>query len=338
VVRGAFEPGETPDARRQTPEKASSTHHAPRTTHHDLGSSVSWESLIDSGLVRTNVGLDRITTYKLGGPAEMFAEINRMADLDLISAALAADPKPVLVLGRGSNLVIADSGISGVVIQLGHEFSRIEVSEMVHAGGGAGMPQVARAATKAGRLGLEFLVGIPGSVGGGVRQNAGCFGQEIVDVLVSAVIYDLGQGRPRSVDVSGLELSYRHSSVGPLDLVIAATFRAEPGEPAVGDERIRAITRWRRDNQPGGTLNAGSVFKNPPGDSAGRIIDAVGLKGLAVGGASVSERHANFFVAMPGARAVDVYRLVREVAARVEKATGLVLETEIQFAGAFESD
>ena len=299
---------------------------------------MTWQSLIDSGLVRANVGLDRITTYKLGGPAEMFAEINRMADLDLIAAALAADPKPLLVLGRGSNLVIADEGISGVVIQLGHEFSRIEVSEMVHAGGGAGMPQVARAATKAGRLGLEFLVGIPGSVGGGVRQNAGCFGQEIVDVLVSAVIYDLALGRPRSVDVSGLDLSYRHSAVGPLDLVINATFQAEPGEPAVGEERMRAITRWRRDNQPGGTLNAGSVFKNPPGDSAGRIIDAAGLKGLAVGGAAVSERHANFFVAMPGARAVDVYRLVREVAARVEKATGIVLETEIQFAGAFESD
>jgi UDP-N-acetylmuramate dehydrogenase len=244
----------------------------------------------------------------------------------------------VLALGRGSNLVIADEGIAGVVIQLGHEFSRIEISEMVHAGGGAGMPQVARAATKAGRLGLEFLVGIPGSVGGGVRQNAGCFGQEIVDVLASAVVYDLGQGRPRSVDVSGLDLSYRHSGIGPHQLVIGANFQAELGEPAIGEERIRAITRWRRDNQPGGTLNAGSVFKNPPGDSAGRIIDAVGLKGLAVGGASVSERHANFFVAMPGAKAIDVYRLVREVAARVEKATGIVLETEIQFAGAFESD
>jgi UDP-N-acetylmuramate dehydrogenase len=299
---------------------------------------MTWQALIDSGLVRTNVGLDRITTYKLGGPAQMFAEINRMADLDHIAAALAEEPVPVLALGRGSNLVIADEGIAGVVIQLGHEFSRIEISEMVHAGGGAGMPQVARAATKAGRLGLEFLVGIPGSVGGGVRQNAGCFGQEIVDVLTSAVIYDLGQGRPRSVDVAGLDLSYRHSGIGPRELVIGANFRAEPGEPAVGEERIRTITRWRRDNQPGGTLNAGSVFKNPPGDSAGRIIDAVGLKGLAVGGASVSERHANFFVAMPGAKAIDVYRLVREVAARVEQATGIVLETEIQFAGVFESE
>ena len=299
---------------------------------------MTWASLIDSGLVRTNATLDRITTYKLGGPAEMFAEVDRMADLDLIAEALAADPRPVLAFGRGSNLVISDHGIAGLVIQLGQSFSRIEVAEYVHAGGGAGMPQVARAASKAGRLGLEFLVGIPGTVGGGVRQNAGCFGQEIVDVIASAAVYDLAQGRLRSVDATGLDLSYRQSAVSSLELVIGATFRAATGDPAVGEERMRVITRWRRDHQPGGTLNAGSVFKNPEGDSAGRIIDAVGLKGLTVGGAAVSERHANFFVAMPGAKAIDVYRLVREVAARVEKATGIVLETEIQFAGAFEND
>ena len=200
------------------------------------------------------------------------------------------------------------------------------------------MPQVARAATKAGRLGLEFLVGIPGSVGGGVRQNAGCFGQEMADVIASAAIYDLGSGRLRSADAAGLDLSYRHSAVGPLDVVIGATLQAESGDPSMGEERIRTITRWRRDHQPGGTLNAGSVFKNPPGDSAGRIIDSVGLKGLTVGGAGVSQRHANFFVAMPGASAVDVYRLVREVATRVEEATGIVLETEIQFVGDFDGD
>ncbi len=299
---------------------------------------MTWHQLVESGLVRTNVPLHLTTTYKLGGPAELMAEINRMADLDLIAQALAVDPRPVLVVGRGSNLVISDRGFGGLVVRLGAAFSRIEISEMVRAGGGAGMPQVARAATKAGRLGLEFLVGIPGSVGGGVRQNAGCFEQEMVDVITSAAIYDLGNGRLRSADKSGLDLSYRHSAVGPLEVVIGATFGAEPGEPAVGEERIRTITRWRRDNQPGGTLNAGSVFKNPPGDSAGRIIDSVGLKGLTVGGAAVSERHANFFVAMPGARAVDVYRLVWEVAARVEDATGIVLETEIQFAGDFEGD
>ena len=299
---------------------------------------MTWQALIESGLVRTNVALDRVTTYKLGGPAEMLVEIGAMSDLDVIAAALALDPRPVLVLGRGSNLVVSDEGLEGLVVRLGPGFSRIDVSETVHAGGAAGMPQVARAATKAGRLGLEFLVGIPGSIGGGVRQNAGCFGQEMGDVILRAAIYDLGQGAARSRDLDVLQLSYRRSGVGSLEVVVGATFAAKAGDPAVGEARMREITRWRRDHQPGGTLNAGSVFKNPPGDSAGRIIDSAGLKGLTVGGASVSERHANFFVAMPGAKAADVYRLVREVAARIHAATGIVLETEIQFAGVFPDD
>jgi UDP-N-acetylmuramate dehydrogenase len=261
-----------------------------------------------------------------------------MADLDEVAQALAQDPKPVLVVGRGSNLVVSDAGFRGLVLQLGSSFSRIEISDVVRAGGGAGLPQVARSSTKAGRLGLEFMIGIPGTVGGGVRQNAGCFGQEISDVLITATVYDLSQGRPRIADLASLEMAYRHTSVGPFEVVVGTTFETEPGEPEAGEEKIRSITRWRRDNQPGGTLNAGSVFKNPPGDSAGRIIDSVGLKGMSVGGAAVSARHANFFVAMPGARAVDVYRLVQEVAARVEKATGIVLETEVQFVGEFDGD
>jgi UDP-N-acetylmuramate dehydrogenase len=299
---------------------------------------VTWGSLIESGLVRTDVSLDRITTYKLGGPAELMVEINRMVDLDEVAQALAQDPKPVLVVGRGSNLVVSDAGFRGLVVQLGSSFSRIEISDVVRAGGGAGLPQVARSSTKAGRLGLEFMIGIPGTVGGGVRQNAGCFGQEISDVLITATVYDLSQGRPRIADLASLEMAYRHTSIGPFEVVVGTTFETEPGEPEAGEEKIRTITRWRRDNQPGGTLNAGSVFKNPPGDSAGRIIDSVGLKGMSVGGAAVSDRHANFFVAMPGARAVDVYRLVQEVAARVEKATGIVLETEVQFVGEFDGD
>ena len=299
---------------------------------------MTWSTLIQSGLVKTHVALDRVTTYKLGGPADMMAEISEIDDLYAIAGTMAIDPRPVLVLGRGSNLVISDSGFRGLVIRLGEAFSRTEVSELVRAGGGAGMPQVARAANRAGRSGLEFMIGIPGSVGGGVRQNAGCFGQEMADVTASAAIFDLGEGRLRSTDVAGLELSYRHSAVGPLEVVIGAAFRAEPADPTLGEARMRAITKWRRENQPGGTLNAGSVFKNPPGDSAGRIIDEAGLKGLTVGGASVSQRHANFFVAMPGARAIDVYRLVREVAARIEDATGIMLETEIEFAGEFESE
>ncbi|MGH8928202.1 MAG: UDP-N-acetylmuramate dehydrogenase [Acidimicrobiia bacterium] len=297
---------------------------------------MSWQALIDSGLVRRDVPLARITTYKLGGPAGYFAEVSGVEHLQKLSEALTDDPLPVLVVGRGSNLVVADSGFEGLVVQLGPDLSRIEVAEIVVAGGGAGMPQVARAATRAGRLGLEFMIGIPGSVGGGVRQNAGCFGQETADVLETTLVFDLLQGTTSRLHSGDLDFSYRHSSVRPSHVVIEASFATTPGEIAVGEERIRFITRWRRDHQPGGTLNAGSVFKNPPGDSAGRIIDSIGLKGLAVGGASVSEKHANFFVAMPGARAMDVYRLVVEVAARVKEATGVVLEPEIKFAGDFE--
>src|SRR5688572_18469252 len=189
----------------EVPERT--THHAPRTTL------MTWQSLIESGLVRTNVALDRITTYKLGGAAEMMVEVGAIADLDRIAAALDLDPRPVLVLGRGSNLVISDDGLEGLVVRLGPAFTRIAISETVYAGGAAGMPKVARAASKAGQLGLEFLVGIPGSVGGGVRQNAGCFGQEMKDVLLSAAVYDLGQGAAVSRDLGALELSYRRSAV-----------------------------------------------------------------------------------------------------------------------------
>jgi UDP-N-acetylmuramate dehydrogenase len=144
-------------------------------------------------------------------------------------------------------------------------------------------------------------------------------------------------GVQRRLDAAALELSYRHSNVVDTDVVVSADFAFRPGPPVVGEEEMRAVVRWRKDHQPGGTLNAGSVFKNPAGDAAGRIIDALGLKGLRVGGASVSQRHANFFVADPDATASDVYRLVRLVQARVLESTGVLLEPEIRFAGRFQS-
>jgi UDP-N-acetylmuramate dehydrogenase len=186
--------------------------------------------------------------------------------------------------------------------------------------------------------GLEFLIGVPGSTGGGVRQNAGCFGSEMSNVLVSARIFDLASGHESEVEAAKLELGYRHSCVASTEVVIAATMRGVEGKPEEGLELIREHTRWRRLNQPGGTLNAGSVFKNPLGDSAGRIIDSLGLKGLRVGGASVSVKHANFFVAMPGTEANDVYLLVRKVARLVKEETGIVLEPEIQFIGEFKDE
>lgn len=292
-----------------------------------------WEQLVATGLARADQELHELTTYRLGGPADYVVQVGSVADLDQVAGALSGDPRPVLVVGRGSNLVIADEGFRGVVVRLGPSLSQIDVGESTSAGAGAGLPQLARATTRAGRLGLEFMIGIPGSVGGGVRQNAGCFGREIADVLISARVYDLAAGRSEDLTVARLDFGYRRSSVRARQVVIGADFATVPGDPAEGHEKILAITRWRREHQPGGTLNAGSVFKNPPGDAAGRLIDSLGLKGLQIGGAAVSSKHANFFVAMPGTRAIDVYRLVEEVAARVEEATGIRLEPEIQFAG-----
>jgi UDP-N-acetylmuramate dehydrogenase len=294
-----------------------------------------WTRLVAAGQVRSNVDVSGLTTYKLGGPASYFTEATGLRSLTALAEALAASPLPVLVLGRGSNVVVSDEGFAGLVVRLGKAFAKIEVGATVVAGGAAALPQVARVATTAGRRGLEFMIGIPGSVGGGVRQNAGCFGREMVDVVETVEIFDLGDGHTVTAPATDLDLAYRQSNLGAEQIVVEARLRTEAGDAEEGLAIIREITRWRRLHQPGGTLNAGSVFKNPPGDSAGRLIDSLGLKGTTVGGASVSEKHANFFVAKPGTKALDVYLLVQQVAAAVKAQTGIELEAEVQFAGRF---
>lgn len=280
--------------------------------------------------LREGVMLHELTTYKLGGPARWYFEPSSLDDL------LQAAPVdvPVLVVGRGSNLVIADEGFNGLVIHLGSAFSyRRFDGELVVAGAASPLPAVARDAARQGRTGLEWFVGIPGSVGGAVRMNAGCFGSETSDVLVSALVVDLETGDVANADPAALELAYRHSNLSASDVVVEATFRTSPGRREDSEQRMRQITRWRREHQPGGTLNAGSVFRNPPGEAAGAIIDRLGLKGHRVGGASVSEKHANFFVADANATAADVYNLVNDVRDRVRAAIGVELHPEITFAG-----
>jgi UDP-N-acetylmuramate dehydrogenase len=295
------------------------------------------DRLVEEGLVTAAVELGALTTYKLGGPARYFHEAKTREGLAAVARARIEAGLPVLVLGRGSNLVISERGFDGLVVRLSGVFGAIEFDgEDIIAGGAVHLPALARAAVRAGRLGLEFFVGIPGSVGGAVRQNAGCHGQETVDHLLEAEILDLSSGSIATHPAAGLDLSYRHSNVRSDQVVLGARFHTSAGDPHVGEARLREITRWRKAHQPGGTLNAGSVFKNPPGDAAGRIIDALGLKGLTVGGASVSERHANFFVASARATPSDLHRLVAEVRRRVREATGIDLEPEIVFVGDFE--
>lgn len=295
------------------------------------------DDLVASGTLGSMVPIAGLTTYKLGGPARYYLEAENEGQLVSIGEALRDEP--VLVLGRGSNLIISDAGFPGLVIHLGAGFAQIEFGEggTVTAGGATPMPTLARACAGAVRSGLEFCVGIPGSVGGGVRMNAGCHGSEIKDRLESVRVVNLRLGRLDERKPDELDLEYRHSNLQPDEIVTFATFATEPGDEEAIAATMRDIIRWRRDHQPGGTLNAGSVFKNPPGDSAGRIIDSLDLKGTRIGGAHVSTKHANFFVADEGVKAQEVYDLVWEIRRRVGAELGVWLQPEVEFAGPFRA-
>jgi UDP-N-acetylmuramate dehydrogenase len=299
------------------------------------GVTVALEARLGARVERAAPG-GQLTTYRCGGPVAVLVRAGREDDLHTVAAVLGHDPEvPVLVVGRGSNLLIADAGFAGIAIVLGGELEEIVVDPAgarVAAGGGAALPVLARQAAKAGIGGLEFYVGIPGSVGGALRMNAGGHGAQTKDVLVSARVLDLRDGIARDLGADDLGFGYRHSALGPRDVVLGAEFAGHADDPAACAQRIDEIVRWRREHQPGGQ-NAGSVFTNPPDDAAGRLIEACGLKGLRVGNAVVSEKHANFFVAEPDARADDVHALVRLVQARVVAETGVRLVPELQFVG-----
>ncbi len=293
------------------------------------------ESLATRGLrVTADASIADLVTYRLGGPVAALVKIGGEAELAAVAEVVAELRPSVLVVGRGSNLLVADAGFAGLVVVLDGSFDDVAVeADTVVAGGAVALPVLARRSAAAGRSGLEFLVGIPGSVGGAVRMNAGGHGRETREVLVRAWVADLGtDGRPVERRADAFGFGYRTSDLGDTDLVVRAEFVVTADAPEACEARVAEIVRWRREHQPGGA-NAGSVFRNPPGDSAGRIIDACGLKGLRSGGAAVSEKHANFIQAEPGARADDVRDLVLTVQERVEAETGIHLEPELRLVG-----
>jgi len=302
--------------------------------------------------VEREVPFSRLTTYGLGGPAAVLVRVTAEEDLAAVAGALPPGV-PFLCVGRGSNLLVADEGFAGVALLLdGPLGGDLEIvpgpsgalppenrGASVVAGGGVRLPVLARQAAAAGWGGVEFFAGIPGSVGGAVRMNAGGHGKETVEVLRRAWVADLGAGGAAVEErpVGSLDLTYRRSNLGPSHVVVRAEFAVSARAADECKAEIDEVVRWRRANQPGGN-NAGSVFTNPPGDSAGRLIDACGLKGFRVGTAWVSERHANFFQAEPDGRgrAADVVALVLEVQRQVEAATGVRLVPELRrvaFAG-----
>jgi UDP-N-acetylmuramate dehydrogenase len=293
-------------------------------------------------LARRDVALAPLTTYKVGGAAALFVEARTEDHLDRLAGTVAATGVDVLVVGKGSNLLVADAGFAGIAVVLGEAFAAVDVdaeAATVRAGAAAFLPRVARATVVAGLTGFEWAVGVPGSVGGAVRMNAGGHGSDVAASLRSARVVDLtavvpaaGGGAVRTVPAAGLDLSYRHSNIASHQVVVDATLALAPGDPAVGKATLAEIVAWRRAHQPGGH-NAGSVFTNPAGDSAGRLIDVAGAKGLRVGTAEVSPKHANFIQADDGGSADDVAALMAEVRRRVAADAGVDLHAETRMVG-----
>jgi UDP-N-acetylmuramate dehydrogenase len=284
-------------------------------------------------LARRDVPLASLTTYGVGGPAGLFARVADGEQLAQVASATAATGIDVLVVGLGSNLLVSDEGFPGLVVVLGDGFSSVEIDgTTVRAGARAKLPVVARQTASAGLTGFEWASGVPGSIGGAVRMNAGVHEADLATVLTRVRVVDLGSGEDGEVERDRLELGYRSSAIGPRQVVVWAELELQPGDPDVARASIKEKTNWRREHQPGGR-NAGSVFTNPPGDSAGRLIDATGLKGLRIGTAEVSTKHANFIQVDEGGRAADVRALMAEVRNRVHAATGTVLHPENVFVG-----
>ena len=288
--------------------------------------------------------LARFTTMRVGGPADLFAVAHNRMELRALIRFARSRGVPHVILGRGSNVVISDRGIRGLVVQDRAEGSRVEGDRYVAE---AGVP-MARAATetqRAGLSGLEFGLAIPGSVGGAVWANAGAHEADVAAVLEAADVL-LGDGREERLPAAELGLGYRESrfkqgrdpsaSERAGEWVLAATFRLEPADADVIKGRLDDIRRWRQAHQPLGLPSAGSVFRNPPGDSAGRLAEVAGLKGFRIGGATVSPKHANFIVNDQRGTAADVRRVVDHVRTVVEAVHGVTLLEEVVFLGDWE--
>lgn len=286
-------------------------------------------------LAAREVPLGQRTTYRVGGNAALFVTARDEADLRRVRTAIMETNLDVLVVGRGSNLLVSDDGFGGLALALEGALADMSVDRdtaSVTAGGGRALPEMARRCAAAGIGGLEWAVGIPGSVGGAVRMNAGGHGSDVASHLVRWRFVDLRGGADGDRTLADLDASYRHTSVRSAHVVTSATFRGHRCDPSEAEAKIGEIVRWRRQHQPGGQ-NAGSVFTNPEGDSAGRLIEHAGLKGLRVGTAEVSLKHANFIQADPGGRAADVRALIDEVRRRVFDLTGVDLRTELRLIG-----
>ena len=285
------------------------------------------------GKLKSDLALADLTWFRVGGPAEILYSPADEADLAYFLRETRADV-PVTVVGLGSNLLVRDGGIGGVVVRLGRGFNDITIEEGHRVRAGAAVPdvKVARAAADAGIAGLSFYRGIPGGIGGALRMNAGAHGRETCEVLVEARAVDR-KGEIRVLPVAQLEYTYRHCGA-PEELIFTqALFQGEAGDPGAILAEMDDIAAYREQAQPIKSRTGGSTFKNPPGHKAWQLIDAAGCRGLAVGDAHVSEMHCNFLINEGGATGADLETLGETVRARVKETSGVELDWEIKRLG-----
>ena len=286
--------------------------------------------------MRRDEGLDRHSTCRVGGPADVFVLPKTRRELLDIVSAVSVHEMPWMVLGNGSNMLFSDDGFRGLVIKIrgsspedGTLWQLKLEGDLVYAGAGVSLPRLAWSSAAAGLSGLEFCTGIPGVVGGSVRGNAGAHGSDLGSTLESIELVQ-PPGDIVTMPAAEAGFAYRKSGIDPSGIVTGAVFRLTPDKPENVYERIRTFTEYRKSTQPSSDQSAGCMFRNPPGDRAGRLIEAAGCKGLRIGGAGVSEVHANFVVNLGGATSSDTLRLIETVRERVLERTGLALDLEVR--------
>jgi UDP-N-acetylmuramate dehydrogenase len=285
------------------------------------------------GRLSVSAPLAPLVWFKSGGSAEMLFEPRSVEALQAFLASLP-DWVPVMALGLGSNMIVRDGGVSGVVIRLGKPFAKVEAlnATTLRCGGGASGILVSSTARDNGVAGLEFLRSIPGTVGGFVRMNGGAYGRETCDILVECDVI-LRSGERQTLAVDALGYSYRHSNLPEGAVVVSATFCGHPGEPAAIQAEMDRIASAREESQPLRSKTGGSTFKNPEGHKAWQLVDQAGCRGLMIGGAQVSEKHTNFLLNLGEATSADIEALGEEVRRRVKDKSGVELEWEIQRIG-----
>ncbi len=289
--------------------------------------------------VRTSFPLAPLTTFRIGGPAALFLEPESMRDLAAASRAVRESDIPFAVLGKGSNVLVSDEGFSGLVLRLGRGFRWAARDGMrLTAGGAMPLPALANVALQHALAGLEFGVAIPASFGGAVRMNAGAHEGSLDQVVESVEITTLRDGRTATITASDVGFRYRSTSLPDDAVVIGATVHLEPGQGEDIRRRMDEAREWRRRTQPLAEPNCGSVFTNPLGDHAARLVEAADAKGMRVGGAAVSTKHSNFIVADAGASASDVVSLIERVQNLVRERSGITLELEVRLVGEFAGD